>query len=215
LKAEKKNEPLGRPKTSFSTSTEVRSIPFLRPRSAARPVGRSAIVDTSLLDGSRAGLVAAQPAWMLCGSACISGSLIDALWLGINLSATPPFPFTMAVVTFTGGGPLLIAICLWIALRAFGRHPSAGSRVAILAVYALATAFFACCAVVQIVVLEPLRGALPASRALSFNAIAIGLAALPSIALAFASAGLLRADLAHLARYGYRVGDPGPEKTLG
>ncbi len=198
-----------------STFTEVRSIPSSRLRSAKGPPGRSAIVDTSLLDGSRAGLVAAQPGWMLCGSACISGSLINALWLGMNLSATPRFSFTIAVATLTGGGPLLVAISLWIALRAFGRHPSIGSRASILAVYALATAFFACCAVVQIVVLEPLRGALPASRATSFNAIAIGLAAVPSIALAFATSGLLRADVAHLARYGYRVGDPGPGKSRG
>jgi hypothetical protein len=144
-----------------STSTEVRSIPSLRPRSAKGPRGRSAIVDTSLLDGSRAGLVASQPGWMPCGSACISGSVINALWLGIN------------------------------------RRDASGGR-----------------AVVQIVVLEPLRGALPASRATSFNAIAIGLAALPSIALAFAATGLLRAGVAHLARYGYRVGDRGPGNHL-
>jgi hypothetical protein len=179
-----------------------------------RDVGKSksAIVDTSLVDGSRAGLIAAQPVWMLCGSACISGSLIDALWLGINLSATPRFAFTFAVATLDVGGPLVVALCLWIALRAFSRRPSPASRASILAVYALAISFFACCAVVQIVVLEPLRPALSASQATSFNAIAIGLAVVPSLAIACAAIGLLRADIEHLSRYGYRVGDGGAEK---
>jgi hypothetical protein len=170
--------------------------------------GKSAIVDTSLVDGSRVGLIVAQPGWMLCGSACISGSMINALWLGINLAATQRFAFTAAVATLMVGGPVLVALCLWSALRTFGRHPSTGSRASILAVYALAISFFACCALVQIVVLEPLRPSLPASQTASFNAIAIGLAVVPSLALAFAATGLLRADIAHLARYGYRIGDP-------
>ena len=167
---------------------------------------KSAIVDTSLLDGSRAGLIVAQPGWMLAGSAALSGTVFNAMWLAIVLSTTAPSNRKPALDALTVGGPVLIALCLWFALRAFARGPSVLTRAAVLATYALAVSFFIFCATVQIVVLEP-RRATPASRSLSFDAVTIVVALLPALVLLFAATKLLREDLTHLARFGYRASD--------
>ncbi len=161
-----------------------------------------------MLDGTRVALIAAQPGWMRFGSAAISGAIVNALWLVIALLETKTFPHAPAVYALAFGGPALVAAYQWFALGAFARGPSAASRRAVLGGYALAASFFIACALVQIFVLERHARRPLGSWPTRLDTTTIVVSLIPSIALVFAAAGLLRTNVEQLARNGYRTGDP-------